>query len=295
VTGDTLHLVNGESVAGSLRVPGEIAIWRDVLCEGPVPSTADDAGFARARAEYLAAAGFASYDRALAGIEEFHTALARAGEFAEVVIWCEYDLFDQVMLLRVLEWIGRHGAGSARVSLIDAGTLLGRFTSEELAALMETRAAVTPAQLGLARAAWSAYTAEDPRGIVELLSGDTGALPFLHGALRRHLEEFPSARNGLSRTEETALRIAVERGPLDQGRLFVAVQAEEERPFLGDTSFFRMLRAMRELIDENGAATELGRRVLAGDAGWTSERSMGGAQVERWRWDGARLTAAPGV
>lgn len=272
MSGDILHLVNGESVAGTLRVPGRIAIWRDVLCEGPVPATADDSEFARVRAEYLAAAGFASYDQALAGIEQFHIELARAPEFAEVVIWCEYDLFDQVMLLRILEWIGRRGAGAAKLSLIDAGTLLGRFTSEELAALMATREPVTPAQLGLAREAWAAYTAEDPRGIVELLRRDTSALPFLHGALRRHLEEFPSARNGLSRTEETAARIWEERGPMDWRQLFVAVQAEEERPFLGDSSFLRIWTESRE--------------------GRTSGRWLGGARADRWRWDGERLTAA---
>jgi hypothetical protein len=110
--------------------------------------------------------------------------------------------------------------------------------------------------------------------------------------MRRHLEEFPSARNGLARTEETALRVAADRGPLTWQKLFVAAQAEEERPFLGDTSFLRMLRAMSPLLDESGAVTELGRRVLDGRAEWVSERWIGGARVDRWRWDGEQLTAA---
>jgi hypothetical protein len=279
LTEKTLHLVNGESVAGSLRLPGTIAIWRDLLCEGPVPRTADDAEFARARAGYLAAAGLTTYDTALAGIEQFQGELSRASQYEEVIIWVEYDLFDQVMLLRILEWFGRHPPDPATISLIDAGTLLGRFTSDELAALAETRRPVTPAQLELAHEAWDAYTAEDPRGIVELLRRDTSALPFLHGALRRHLEEFPSARNGLSRTEETALRIASERGPMDWRKLFAATQAEEERPFLGDSSFVRIWRR----IEEFASAEQ-----------WTpAERWLGGARADRWRWDGERLTPAP--
>lgn len=264
-----LHIVNGDSVASTLAAP-HMAVWRDVLCEGPVPRTGDDAEFARARAAYLAFIGF---EGALPDLLQWHAEIARYPEFDEVVIWCEHDLFDQVVLLRVLEWFGRHPPGATKLSLIDAGTLLGRFTKPELDALFPARQEVTPAQLALARDAWDAYTAEDPRGIVELLRRDTSALPFLHGAMRRHLEEFPSARTGRSRTEETALRLASERGPMDWRELFIAVQAEEERPFLGDTSFRRIW-------------TEL-------QSGERSERWLGGARADRWRWDDERLTAAP--
>jgi hypothetical protein len=268
----TMHITNGESVAQTLRVPGEIVIWRDVLCEGPVPRTTDDREFARVRAAYLASAGLTDYATALAGLEGFQAEMARYAEFDEVVIWCEYDLYDQVMLLRILEWLGRRDLGPTKISLIDAGTLLGKFTAEELARLLPGRQEVSAAQFALAREAWEAYTAEDPRAIVELMGRDTRALPSLYGALRRHLEEFPSARNGLSRTEETARRIWEERGPMDWRKLFVAVQAEEERPFLGDTSFQRIWTELQH--DQR------------------PERWLGGARADRWRWDGERLTAA---
>jgi hypothetical protein len=259
-----LHLVNGDSVGGTLAAP-HMAIWRDVLCEGPVPRTTDDAEFVRVRSGYLGSETRAEMEAWLAEV-------ARYPEFDEVVIWCEHDLFDQVVLLRVLEWFGRRPLGETILSLIDAGTLLGRFTHEELMALLPARREVTPAQFELAREAWDAYTAEDPRGIVELLRRDTSALPFLHGALRRHLEEFPSAETGLSRTEATAQRIYGERGPMDWRRLFVAVQNEEERPFMGDTSFQR-------IWDE----------LQRGDK---PERWLGGARADRWRWDGEEIRAA---
>jgi hypothetical protein len=260
-----LHIVNGDSVAGSLAAP-QMAVWRDVLCEGPVPRTADDAEFVRVRAAYLGS-------ETRAAMEEWHATVARYPEHEEVVLWCEHDLFDQVMLLRVLEWFGRRDLGRTKLTLIDAGTLLGRFTHEELMALLPTRREVTAAQFQLAREAWDAYTSDDPRGVVELLRRDTSALPFLHGALRRHIEEFPSAETGLSRTEATAQRIYAERGPMEWRRLFVAVQNEEERPFMGDLSFER-------IWDE----------LQRGEKG---ERWLGGAQVARWRWDGERITRFP--
>ena len=54
------------------------------------------------------------------------------------------------------------------------------------------------------------------------------------------------------------------RGPMEWQRLFLAVQETEERPFMGDSSFHRVLRGIRPLLDETGAVTELGRQVLAG-------------------------------
>ena len=271
-----LHIVNGGSVAGTLResrVAGAIATWPDILCEGPVPYVEDDDEFARIRAKYLAEAGFTDYANALVRLEGWHDELRSYPAYDEVVIWCEHDLFDQAMLLRVLEWFARRDLGGTKLSLICIGAFpgvprfvgLGQLTADQLSSLEETRQEVTPAQLALARDAWAAYASSDPARVAALLDRDTSALPFLAGAMRRHLEELPSARNGLSRTENAILRIAKARGPMRWQQLFLAVQETEERPFMGDTWFLRVLRGMRPLIDESGTVTESGRRVLAGE------------------------------
>src|SRR4051794_16011188 len=78
VTMETLHIVNGESVAGTLRessVAGRIIEWPDILCEGPVPSVEDDDAFARTRAEYLASAGYTDYANALERLQRFYNEL----------------------------------------------------------------------------------------------------------------------------------------------------------------------------------------------------------------------------
>jgi RNA polymerase sigma factor (sigma-70 family) len=270
-----LHLVNGESVAGTLResrVAGAIATWPDILCEGPVPAVEDDDEFARIRAKYAADAGFTDYANALVRLETWHDELRSYPAYDEVAIWCEHDLFDQAMLLRVLEWFGRRDLGATALSLICIGSFpgvprfvgLGQLTADQLASLEDTRQKVTAAQFTLAREAWAAFASGDPARIEGVLRQDTSALPFLAGAMRRYLEELPSPRNGLSRTEEAALRIAAARGPMRWQRLFLAVQETEERPFMGDTSFLRVLRGMRSLIDESGAVTAMGHSVLAG-------------------------------
>jgi hypothetical protein len=86
------------------------------------------------------------------------------------------------------------------------------------------------------------------------------------------LEEFPSLDNGLSRTERQALADLRENGPLAAGRVFFAVQRMEQRVFMGDRSFYRLLadlRAARHPLVKTAnsgdyAITETGLRVLDG-------------------------------
>ena len=169
----------------------------------------------------------ASWDAALAGYADHD----------EVVLWFEHDLFDQLLLIRHLDWFGRRNRGKTVLSLICIGAFpgvepfhgLGQLSAEQLASLVGTRSDVTTDQMTLARRAWSAFTSSDPGHIERLLDTDTSALPFLDGALRRHLQEFPAASNGLSRTEHQILAVLDSRGPLSPDRLFRATQQLERR------------------------------------------------------------------
>ena len=163
-------------------------------------------------------------------------------------------------------------------------------------------------QYRTARAAWNAFTSPDPTEIERFIATDTSALPFLAAALRRHLEQFPSVDNGLSRTERQALFVIREHGSLSGGQLFVAVQRQEEQVFMGDSSFYRMMADLSEarhpLVQISDRAqdslgdvtiTETGRKVLEGQADHIDlngiDRWLGGVHLKGdkavWRWDRA--------
>jgi hypothetical protein len=298
-----LHITDGECVAGTLReaaIPGVVATYGDLLYEGPVPPDADEPNWFEIRAQFLAGVGYATLDEA----REFQRAcaqtLAAYSEHDEVVIWLDGKLSNQLILIRVLDWFRRQSLGGGKLSLICIGEYpgvdrfrgLGALTAAQLAPLLETRRPVGEAQYRIAQGAWQAFTAPDPGGIQRLLATDTSALPFLAGALRRHLEQFPSVENGLSRTEQQALLVLRERGAVSGGELFAAVQRTEEPVFLGDLSFYRMmadLSAARHpllLVADRGSAglgtvtmTEAGREVVAGRADQDCsqrDRSMAG-------------------
>ena len=179
------------------------------------------------------------------------------------------------------------------VTLVCPPAYLGGLDPAGLAALFPTRAPIGDAVFDLAVRAWTAFSAPEPTGVAAL-DQDTSGLPYLAGALRRDLEQLPSTRDGLARTEQQILE-AVAGGSDTWGEVFLAEQAREEWIFLGDLAFELWLgRLEAGGALERLALTPLGAALLAGDADWVEaagiRRWLGGVHLipgVPWRWDRA--------
>lgn len=325
-----LHITNGSLAADRIRrsgVPGQVTMSADVLYEGPAPAGLPPERWRKVRARYLAECGYAGYEECLRDLIEWDRAAGEHSAYEEVVLWFEHDLFDQLQLIRLLDGFAGDDHGLTRLSLICIGAFpgiepfhgLGQLTPEQMASLLDTRRPVAREQLVLARHAWRVFCSPEPIGLEVALRRDTSALPFLAGALQRHLEEFPSTRNGLSRTEHRALAaLEAAGGSASFEALFHTVAEAEERPFLGDSSFLHRLvglstdprRLVRLERDPVGAArnqrvtlTTTGQEVLAGHDDWVRihgiDRWLGGVHLHgretQWRWDPDRGRLVPGA
>jgi hypothetical protein len=314
-----LHVLNGNATLEPLRqsaVRGDFTVWADVLCEGPLPATRDSEEWRQARAAYLASSGLAAYDGALATARRWDHALDGWPQYDEVVLWLEHDLFDQMLLIRHLDWFGRQQPGRTRLSLICIDRFpgvvpfhgLGQLKPHQLATLLSRRQPVTASQFDLAERAWAAFTGSDPLRLQELVDGGTADLAFLADAIRRYLEEYPASPGGLSRTER-AILTSLSGGPAPVVDLFRAVRDLEERVFMGDASFWRVLRGLARGVTPvvefecaqiagsppagSVAITAAGRRILAGEVDWVAlagvDRWHGGVHLRGrsvpWRWD----------
>jgi hypothetical protein len=139
---------------------------------------------------------------------------------------------------------------------------------------------------------------------------DTSALPYLHFAIARHLEQFPSVTNGLSRTERQILEI-VESGVHRAMEIFRADQAKEERIFMGDDPFYSYIQGLVDIsvpllvIIRDGnpfgktevRITARGKKVLHNEEDHIRlngiDRWLGGVRLQgtkSWRWGPAGLT-----
>ena len=300
-----VHICNGDSTADQLSLadlPGDIRVWADALDQGPVLPVSDAEHYA-ARAAFWATRGhgdakantdkLAAWDR---GVDE-----ALAAE--EVILWFEHDLFDQLALVRLLARIARRGL-PAQLTIVsidrhpDVPSFLGfgQLEPEQLAALWPARVPIARDAIDEAVTAWVAVTAPDPRA-VPFLVRRVKALPFLAGALERHLEELPDSSSGLSRTERQLLA-AIARGTAPAA-LTSELHAIDPRYPITDAVLQHTLAVLGRAGFVEGApasltVTALGRQALAGAIDRVHEVGIdtwrGGVHLTGrgpvWRWDG---------
>ena len=338
-----LHVLNGDCTRVGVErsgLPGELTVWADVLHEGPTPGGLSRAAWRSVRARHLASLDGQSEQQILEGLRRWDAALDRYREYDEVVFWLEHDLFDQLLLIRHLHWLSTlNDRTSITFSLIcidsfpgvEHFTGLGPLRPEQLATLLDVRVPISERQVAVGETAWDAFCAPEPLRLQQWLHADTGAvrsvrlqgdatrsvrlqpdlggLPLLRGALVRHLQDYPALHDGLARSERQILT-AVDEGALSPLSTFRATQRMEERLYMGDATFWSIMRrlaAAREPLlritssdgrwretftDAQLELTKTGRDVLRGGADHVAingiDRWMGGVHLidGRWRWKG---------
>lgn len=300
VTSNALHITNGDSVVYLLKkagVPGVHLPWRDVLHEGPVPR-GDLEGVSRVRAEYLARRGYGNAIKINHDFQKRDAALRRAGEFDEVVLWFEHDLYDQLQILQILIALDALALPFGSVQLIQSDVYLGPMTADELLTLYPKRRSLTAALVESANRAWEAFTSETPQALKTAAERPATGLPFLAPALHRLCEEFPAAGTGVSRSERQVLE-SVAQGARRKEDIFKRATSREESSFLGDASLYAILgdlcagaSPLLAQLDDGYELTVLGRRVIAGDADWAvlqpPDKWIGGVHLSAasdWRWN----------
>jgi hypothetical protein len=311
-----LHVTNGTAVLPLMReagIEGPIVPWDDVLHEGPVPAGLNRAALRERRAAFLASCGWGSADAIGRGLAERDGVLERLDRIDEVVLWFEHDLYDQLQFLQIVDRLPLDG--SPRLTAVADGEYLGHLPAAKFRDLFSTRREVTSAERLAARDAWNAFCSADPRAVLEVLPRVT-VLGHLPGALRRHLEQFPSMENGLSRTEQQALEV-IARGVTRLSDVYVqSHQRREAAIFMGDAGFLAHLSALVVggdpllqptslrgaspllALEDEVELTETGRRVLAGEVDRVRrcgiDRWLGGVYLSGngpvWRWDARRET-----
>ncbi|MBL0213353.1 MAG: DUF1835 domain-containing protein [Myxococcales bacterium] len=307
-----VHVCNGDSTADTLSLadlPGEIRVFADALDQGPVLPVSDAEHY-KLRGEYWASRGMADDGRLAAwdrGVDE-----AAAAE--EVILWFEHDLFDQLGLVRLLARLSRKGLPQTlTIVSIDRHPEIpnflgfGQLKPEQLAELWPRRAPLSRDALDEAISAWIGVTAADPRSLPFLVRR-VKALPFLAGALERHLEEYPDPTSGMSRTERQVLA-AIARNEGSAAALIQQSHASDPRYPITDMHLFAVLQTLGACAFIEGAPTgtmspaalraatptitALGRQALAGAIDRVHEVGIdtwrGGVHLTGkgpvWRWD----------
>ena len=290
------HIHNGDVVAEIARrsgIPGDHLPFREALATGPATRDLE------ARARYLSETHDDKLLRVRNGLLEQEKALDEAMKDDEIVLWFEHDLFCLVNLLSLLVRF----ASCRRLTLVWNAEPLSK---PDLYPLYESRAAVTPRMIALARDAWEAYTSDDPRALNRFVRDDNRDFPFLRDGMTLHATRFPSTRNGLGGIEQRLLDLILN-GSRDFGTLFYDFDAAPPRFGFGDSEVIRVLRVLANLpvplitmTDEAGGAamkaiftlTPAAENVMRGEVDFVKVNDpdywLGGVHLTRengWRWD----------
>jgi hypothetical protein len=324
----SLIITNGDTAAERMRearINDEILCWRDILHEGPVPKTETLEELGEIRVDFLVDRGWGDPDEIRGAFDERHAIMRNLADYAEITLWFEHDLYDQLQLLQILDFLRHHSELHDRISLIQAGNFIATETPSRLKMHLKIKRPISPMQFTLAEVAWDAFCSPTPENWSALLSYDTAALPFLRHSILRHMEEYPAPVSGLTRTEAFILEM-VYTGHDTPVRIFQLFQEEEEAVFMGDWSFWNILDELAygaaplviglqnapfspEFDDDQRAAylnselklTGLGTTALLGKRDAVEfrklDRWMGGTHLTPktcWRWDaGARMLSRP--
>jgi hypothetical protein len=316
----TLHLRCGSDIGPTLKQAGfvgDFLEYSDPLCQGPV---LDEPTWLDRRALFIAesygAGSGQTFDEIAVKLAKAEEGLrAAAGQYQRVVLWFEHDSYDQLILARCLAQFAE--ASPACLELISPPRYpgatrfigLGQLPPEALRLLWDERVPVPGKALQAGRAVWNGLRSPDPGSLAALARAGTSDLPQLARAVRRHCQELPWTRDGLSLTERLILQVLAE-GPRTVGQAFSQIMMEREPlPWMSDLIFLSIVESMRRVDQpvftgafeeeerhwpkERLTITSLGRAVLAGQVDWLTLRPparwLGGVLLPgtspSWRWD----------
>ena len=211
-----LHITNGDILTEKLeelQIPGEIVVWREMLCEGPALKELDTAEAIKLRKSFLKKTyNIPAEDYDAKFVSELKK-LKRARDFEQVVLWFEFDLFCHINMLAAISFFLDHHK-PVPMYLVCSKKLEGETEQKPLSSLSlknlkkhyDHRISLNSEDLEVASLMWELYCSNNPLQLKKQIKKTTN-FEYLSSCIRAHIERFPSAKTGLNSLEKNILRI----------------------------------------------------------------------------------------
>ncbi|MCK0189259.1 DUF1835 domain-containing protein [Arenibacter sp. F20364] len=277
-----LHITNGDILTNklsTLKLDGEIITWREMLCEGKTETNVGSESFWKTRFEFLNKNYKVSkswfIDKTL---KEYRT-LCNHKQEDRIILWFDYDLFDQINMLAVISWLKTHRP-YAEISMVSSeeeeNTIdllgLGELTDDQLRKLYTKPTLLTQDDIEYADYVWQLYCSDNPIRLENLKDFDSFQFSHLSGAIEAHLMRFPTIRNGLNEVENNILRLARSAKPKTKLELLNTVLKNQGRYGFGDTQYERVITKLKPLFTNFNPVrlSKKGMEILEGKTSYYS-------------------------
>ncbi|SDW26011.1 protein of unknown function [Lutibacter oricola] len=271
-----IHVLNGDSSVQLFKdsgLEGDIVVWRELLCEGPLHTKIASDEFWTKRYAYfekeLKVSRIEYFDKTIKEVLK----LEDLSCYNEIVLWFEYDLFCQVNLLAVCSLLLKEFRKTVKFSLVCVGWVKGEselqtlsdFSSEEFVELYKNKLNLSKTNLVFADESWKLYVENDKEKL-QSFKFKNGKFQYLQLAIDQHLKRF-SSENGLNEIENKILQIITDNSFSEKEivRELLIWQHTETVYGFGDLQYVNYLKNMNQYVnitDNTYYLNDLGKSKL---------------------------------
>lgn len=255
---NTLHITNGDSTAEILKrtsIKGNIVVWREMLCEGPICKEVGSDEFWMERYNYfekeLEVSKLEYYDKTIKEIQK----LEDVSGYSEVVLWFEFDLFCQVNLMALCTYLLKSFRKNTTYNLVCTGRIKGEeklksladFSVDEFANLYDNKTSLSKTNLEFAQNCWNVYVNDDIEEVKSFNFNKQSKFRYLQKAINQHLLRYPN-ESGLNQIQYKVLEI-INSKPLTEREIIPILliwQSQETVYGFGDLQYFQYLNKLNK-------------------------------------------------
>lgn len=300
---NTLHILNGDSTLNQFKsseIEGETFVWREVLSDGPVHIEFGSDEFWSIRNSFMTNEFNLESGQYLKDIIPFKAIEETLSQYQEIVLWFEYDLFCQINMIALIQWIGKQGLDST-ISLVcvgkidDSGRLfgLGEIEAMRYNQLLESRLKLGSREFDFCSDVYEAYCSTDPNDLYNYILMSFSGFPYLPDALEVHLKRFPNKETGLTEIEEKLVAL-VKAGETDKMKLVGKILEWQRYHGFGDLQYINILNRLKPLFEDFETLvlkSKLNKDEI--ESLVNRDYTLGGAKLSDWYWDDQEKTLVP--
>lgn len=299
-----LHILNGDSTLHQFQaagLSGNTFVWREVLSDGPVNVNFASNKFWSERDEFMTSEFKLTESRYKTDlVEPFIKMNESLSDYEEIVLWFEYDLFCQINMVALIQWLGKQELNST-VSLICPGKMddsdrlfgLGEISADKYVGLFESRIKLGSREFEFCNDVYEAYCSADPNDLYNYVLMTFSEFPYLPDAIEAHFRRFPDSDTGLTEIELVILDF-IKEGETDSRKLVGKMLNWQKYHGFGDLQYANILDTLSPLFTDfeslelkpNLDKVEV-RKLL------NRENWLGGAQLKHWSWNRNEKTLIP--
>ena len=262
---NVLHILNGDSTYGIFKqtsIPGDVVVWREMLCEGNVVKDVGSDPFWKERYSYfekeLGVEKLEYFDKTVKKLIQ----LQDVAGYSEIVLWFEYDLFCQINLLALCTYLLKSYRKDICYFLVCTGKEKGKsqlqtladYSPKEYENLYQNKRKIVRNHLLFAQNAWEVYAENDINKLKAFDFNQSKKFIYLQAAIDQHLLRFKD-ENGLSQIDHKILSL-IDSGIYNEKELIKELlywQKEQTVYGFGDVQYENYIKKLGDFIlVENG-------------------------------------------